>query len=80
LGHRHSLGWLPFVSALTGGVVGAVAGGGWTAVVTQPGVEWMPIIIAAIAFGALGCLGGFLTAGFIKAFNDAWSEAANKER
>jgi hypothetical protein len=80
LGHRHSLGWLPLISALTGGIVGAAAGGGWTAVVIQPGFEWLPVIIAAIAFGVLGCLGGFLTAGFIKAFNDAWSEAAKKER
>lgn len=80
LGHRHSLGWVPLISALTGGIVGAVAGGGWTAALLQRSFDWLPVIIAAIAFGVLGCLGGFLTAGFIKAFNDAWSEAAKKER
>ncbi len=80
LGHRQSLGWLPLVSAIVGGIVGATAGGVWTAVLMQRSFDWLPIIIAAIAFGVLGCLGGFLTAGFIKAFNDAWSEAAKKER
>lgn len=80
LGHRHSLGWLPLISALTGGIVGATAGGGWTAMMIQPSFDWLPVIIAALAFGVLGGLGGFLTVGFIKAFNDAWSEAANKER
>lgn len=80
LGHRHSLGWVPLISALTGGIVGAVAGGGWTAVQLQRSFDWLPVIIAAIAFGVLGCLGGFITAGFFTAFNDAWTEAANKER
>jgi hypothetical protein len=79
LGHRQSLGLLPIISAGTGMLVGAALGGGWTAIVTQPHIDWGPVIVAVIAFGVLGGLGGFLTAGFIKALNDAWSEAANKE-
>jgi hypothetical protein len=79
LGHRQSLGLLPIISAATGTFVGAGLGGGWTAMVTQPTVDWSPVVVAVIAFGVLGGLGGFLTAGFIKALNDAWSEAANKE-
>lgn len=79
LGRRHSLGMLPLISAITGCCMGAGLGGGWTAVLTQRYFEWMPVIVAAVAFGVLGGLGGFLTAGFIKALGDAWSEAANKE-
>lgn len=79
LGHRHSLGWLPLVSAVTGGVIGATVGGGWTAVLIQRSFDWLPVVIATIAFGVLGALGGFVTAGFIKAFNDAWSEAAKNK-
>ncbi|WP_254510368.1 hypothetical protein [Anatilimnocola floriformis] len=79
LGHRHSLGIMPIISATTGAIIGAAVGGGWTAVLIQRSFEWLPVIIATIAFGVLGGLGGFLTVGFIKALNDAWSEAANKD-
>ena len=79
LGQRHSLGMLPIICGASGAILGAVVGGGSTAILTQRTFEWLAVVVAAIAFGVLGGLGGFLTAGFIKAFNDAWSEASNKE-
>lgn len=79
LGQRHSLGWLPLLSAIAGTTAGAGIGGGWTAVAIWNQFDWLPVVIAAVAFGVLGGLGGFLTAGFLKALGDAWSEAAKKE-
>jgi len=76
LGHQHSLGWLPLLSAVGGFILGAVIGGVWTAVLLSPKLDAFTISIAAFAFGALGGFGGFLIVGFIKAGWDAWQEAA----
>lgn len=80
LGRRHSLGWIPLISALAGCLVGAAAGGTVTAVLLARDFDWFPVIIAACAFGALGGFGGFLVVGFLQALGEAWHEAARDHK
>jgi hypothetical protein len=76
LGHHQSLGWLPLLSGLGGFLFGAAAGSLWTVRLLEPDFDWGTIALAASAFGALGGFGGFLLAGFGKAFSDAWQQAS----
>lgn len=80
LGRRHSLGWIPLLSAVAGLIIGAAGGGIATAVLLARDFDWFPVIIAACAFGALGGFGGFLVVGFCQALGEAWHEAARGPR
>jgi hypothetical protein len=77
LGGRQSLGWLPLGSGLGGFVLGASLGSAWTAYLLSPDFDAGTLALAAVAFGALGGIGGFLVVGFTKAFWDAWEQASN---
>ena len=80
LGRRHTLGWIPLISATLGLVIGAVGGGFGTAILLSRSFDWFPVIIAACAFGALGGFGGFLVVSFIQALGEAWHEAAREHK
>jgi hypothetical protein len=76
LGGRQSLGWLPLGSGIGGFVFGASLGSAWTAYLLAPDFDWGTLALAAVAFGALGGIGGFLVVGFTKAFWDAFQQAS----
>lgn len=77
LGGRHSLGPILLIAAISGFLVGAVAGTIWTASLLGSYDDPYTLAIAAVAFGALGGFGAFLVVGFCKSGWDAWQEASN---
>jgi hypothetical protein len=77
LGGRQSLGWLPLGCGIGGFVIGAILGCAWTAYLLGSEFDWGTLALAALAFGALGGIGGFLVVGFSKAFWDAWQQASS---
>jgi hypothetical protein len=77
LGGNHTLGWIPFIGAALGLVVGGTSGTLWTANLLGDKQDAFTLALAAVAFGALGGFGAFLIVGFLKAGWDAWHEASH---